>query len=83
MKNDAQLHRSMILGCVLLVATLATSAQAQKPNSTGVNHFKISFRGVKSGAELRGVAETKVEGKVEGRDYRLEVLGDWVLHREK
>ena len=53
------------------------------PSSAGVNKFKISFRGVKSGAELRGVAETKVEGKVEGRDYRLEVLGDWVLHREK
>ncbi len=53
------------------------------PNSAGVNKFKILFRGVKSGAELRGVAETKVEGKVDGRDYRLEVLGDWVLQREK
>jgi hypothetical protein len=53
------------------------------PSSTGVNKFKILFRGVKSGAELRGMAETKVEGKVEGRDYRLDVLGDWVLHREK
>ena len=53
------------------------------PSSTGVNHFKISFRGVKSGAELRGMAETKVEGKVEGHDYRLEVLGDWVLRRDK
>ena len=53
------------------------------PSSTAVNHFKISFRDVKSGAELRGVAETKVEGKVEGRDYRLQVLGDWVLRREK
>jgi hypothetical protein len=53
------------------------------PSSAGVNKFKISFRGVKSGAELRGVAETKVEGKVDGRDYRLDVLGDWVLHREK
>src|ERR1041385_1212532 len=27
-------HRSMILGCALLVATLATSAQAQKPVTT-------------------------------------------------
>ena len=53
------------------------------PSSAGVNKFKIQFRGVKSGAELRGVAETKVEGKVDGRDYRLEVLGDWVLRREK
>lgn len=53
------------------------------PSSAGVNKFKISFRGVKSGAELRGVAETKIEGKVEGRDYRLDVLGGWVLHREK
>ena len=53
------------------------------PGSAGVNKFKILFRGVKSGAELSGVAETKVEGKVDGRDYRLEVLGDWVLRREK
>lgn len=53
------------------------------PGSAGVNKFKILFRGVKSGAELRGVAETKVEGKVDGRDYRLEVLGDWVLQRER
>jgi len=53
------------------------------PSSTGVNRFKVSFRGVKIGLELRGVTETKVEGKVEGHDYRLEVLGDWVLRREK
>jgi hypothetical protein len=53
------------------------------PSSAGVNKFEILFRGVKSGAELRGVAETKVEGKVDGRDYRLEVLGDWVLQRER
>ena len=53
------------------------------PSSAGVNKFKVSFRGVKNGAELRGVAETTVEGKVETRDYRLEVLGDWVLHRDK
>ena len=54
------------------------------PSSAGVNKFKIAFRGVKSGAELRGVAETKEEGKVEGHgDFRLEVLGDWVLDREK
>ena len=52
------------------------------PSSAGVNKFKVLFRGVKSGAELRGVAETKVEGKVGTSDYRLEVLGDWVLRRE-
>ena len=40
------------------------------------------FRGVKVGAKLRGRAETTVEGKVDGSDYKLEVLGDWVLHRE-
>ncbi len=33
-------------------------------SSVGVNHFKISFSGVKSGLELRGVAETKIEGKL-------------------
>ena len=53
------------------------------PSSPGVNKFKILFRGVKAAGELRGVAETTVEGNVEARDYRLEVLGDWVLQREK
>ena len=53
------------------------------PSSPGANKFKISFRGVKSGAELRGVAETKQEGKIDGgRDFRLEILGDWTLQRE-
>jgi len=52
------------------------------PTSAGVNKFKIMFRGVKVGAKLRGRAETTVEGKVDGSDYKLEVLGDWVLHRE-
>jgi hypothetical protein len=52
------------------------------PKSPGANNFKISFRGVKSGAELRGLAKTKIEGKVNGSDYRVEVLGDWVLRRE-
>ena len=52
------------------------------PSSAGVNKNKIVFRGVRFGSELRGVAETKVQGKVEGEDYTLELLGDWVLHRE-
>ena len=52
------------------------------PSSAGINKNTIAFRGVKFGAELRGVAETKVQGKVEGNDYVLEVLGEWVLHRE-
>jgi hypothetical protein len=51
------------------------------PASAGVNKFKVMFRGVKVGAKLRGRAETTVEGKVDGRDYKLEVLGDWELHR--
>lgn len=54
------------------------------PSSPGVRKLEISFRGVKSGAELRGMAESKMEGKLDGGgDYRLEILGDWVLHREK
>jgi hypothetical protein len=53
------------------------------PSSAGVNKFKIAFRGVKVGAELRGEAATKVDGKVDGRDYKVEVRGDWVLHREQ
>jgi len=53
------------------------------PSSAGVNKFKIAFRGVKVGAELRGEAETRVEGKANDSDYKLEVLGDWVLHREQ
>ena len=52
------------------------------PSSAGVNKYKMVFRGVKVGAKLRGRAETTVEGKVDGSDYKLEVLGDWVLHRE-
>jgi hypothetical protein len=52
------------------------------PSSAGVNKYKITFRGVKAAGELRGQAETKVEGKVDGSDYKLEVLGDWVLRRE-
>jgi len=47
-----------------------------------VNKYKITFRGVKAAGELRGRAETKVEGKVDGSDYKLEVLGDWILRRE-
>src|ERR1043166_3830503 len=49
------------------------------PSSPGVRNLKISFRGVKSGAELRGAAEATLEGKVDGSDYRVNILGDWVL----
>ena len=52
------------------------------PSSPGVRNLKISFRGVKSGAELRGAAEATLEGKVDGSDYRVNILGDWVLRRE-
>jgi len=53
------------------------------PSSPGVRNLKISFRGVKSGVDLRGAAEATLEGKVDGSDYRVNILGDWVLHREK
>jgi hypothetical protein len=53
------------------------------PNSAGVNKNRIVFRGVMSGAELRGTAETTVVGKVDGSDYKLEVLGQWILRRQK
>jgi hypothetical protein len=33
--------------------------------------------------DLRGAAEATLEGKVDGSDYRVNILGDWVLHREK
>ena len=52
------------------------------PSSAGVNKYKVVFSGLKVGAELRGQAETKIEGKVNGDDYKLQVLGDWVLRRE-
>jgi len=52
------------------------------PSSPGVNKYKIAFRGVKSGGELRGAAETNIVGKIDGKDYKLEVLGDWILRRE-
>jgi hypothetical protein len=38
---------------------------------------------VKSGVELRGSAAATLEGKVNGSDYRVDILGDWVLHRDK
>jgi hypothetical protein len=53
------------------------------PSSPGVRNLKVLFRGVKSGVELRGTAEATLEGKVNGSDYRVDILGDWVLHREK
>jgi hypothetical protein len=53
------------------------------PSSPGVRNLKVSFRGVKSEAELRGSAGATLEGKVNGRDYRVDILGDWVLRREK
>ena len=53
------------------------------PSSPGVRRLKVAFRGVKSGDELRGAAEATLEGKVNGNDYRVDILGDWVLHREK
>ena len=53
------------------------------PSSSGVRNLRITFRGVKSGAELRGVAQATLEGKVDGNDYRVDILGDWVLQREK
>jgi len=53
------------------------------PSSAGVNKLKIAFSGVRSGVELRGTSETKLVGKVNGSDYKLEMLGDWVLRREQ
>jgi len=53
------------------------------PSSAGVNKNTITFRGVKAAGELRGQAETNVEGKVDGSDYKLEMLGDWVLQRDR
>jgi hypothetical protein len=53
------------------------------PSSPGVRNLKVLFRGVKRGVELRGTAEATLEGKVNGSDYRVDILGDWVLHREK
>ena len=53
------------------------------PSSTGVRNLKITFRGVKSSTELRGAAQATLEGKVDGNDYKVNILGDWVLSREK
>jgi hypothetical protein len=52
------------------------------PSSPGVRNLKVLFRGVKAGVELRGTAQATLEGKVDGKDYRVDISGDWVLHRE-
>ena len=53
------------------------------PSSAGANKLKITFCGVNSGVELRGTSEAKLVGKVNGGDYKLEMLGDWTLRREQ
>jgi len=51
--------------------------------SAGANKYKITFRGVKAARRLLGLAESTVEGKVDGSTYRVELKGDWVLRRDR